>query len=508
VWEGIFLDVTDRWEAESALHRERELLGTIFERIPVMLTRYEPDTKLLRLNPAFEATTGWSAEEATGISLMEECYPDPAYRERVREFMQSCRDGWMDVRMRTRDGRDVETSWANVRLADGTQVGIGLDITERRAMEDALREADRRKDEFLALLGHELRNPLAPIRNALQILEVKGADPPTVARARAMIDRQATQLTRLVDELLDASRIARGKVRLTVEPLDLAALVRTAIGDHHSEAETAGLAVELAVPSAPVRVRGDPARLTQVVTNLWGNAVKFTPHGGRISIRLDAAGTEAVLSLSDTGIGIDPAAVPTLFQPFRQVDADPARTKGGLGLGLSVVRGLVELHGGRVEAASAGAGRGARFTVRLPLDSAEPAPGAAPPNAAARPVGVRRIVIVEDGEDAAESLRELLELKGFEAAVARTGADGVELCLRLRPDGVVCDLGLPAMTGFEVARALRADPATAGAVLVAVSGYAQDEDRRRATAAGFDALLAKPADTDELTRLLTRPRTQ
>jgi PAS domain S-box-containing protein len=390
-----------------------------------------------------------------------------------------------------------------LRLAEDLARRAAVAVENARLYAD-LKEADRRKDEFLALLGHELRNPLAPIKNALRILELKGDDPAVVGRARAMIDRQATQLTRLVDELLDASRIARGKVRLTAEPLDLAALVRTAVGDHRHEAEAAGLAVELAAPPGPVRVRGDAARLTQVVTNLWANAIKFTPSGGRVSVRVAAEGADAVLTVSDTGVGIDPAAIPTLFQPFRQVDADPARTKGGLGLGLSVVRGLVELHGGRVEAASAGAGRGATFTVRLPLGAAAPAPAAVP--AAGPAGGGRRVVIVEDGADAAESLRELLGLKGFEVTVAHTGPEGVELCRRLRPVGVVCDLGLPGMTGFDVARALRDDPATAGATLVAVSGYAQDEDRRRARAAGFDALLAKPADADELARLLAAPR--
>lgn len=393
---------------------------------------------------------------------------------------------------------------ADLALAEDLARRAAVAVENVRLYQE-LREADARKDEFLALLGHELRNPLAPIKNAVQILAMKGDDPAVAARARAMIDRQAAQMTRLVEELLDASRVARGKVRLTVERLDLAALVRTTVGDHRAEAEATGLVVEVVAPAAPVWVRGDPARLTQVVSNLWGNAVKFTPAGGRVTVWLAAEGGAAVLAVSDTGIGIGPAHLPTLFQAFRQVDADPARTKGGLGLGLAVVRGLVELHGGRVEAASAGPGHGATFTVSLPLDAAPaPAPEGVP--AAGVPAaGARRVVIVEDGADAADSLCEVLELLGFEAAVARTGPEGVELCRRLRPDAVVCDIGLPGMTGFEVARALRADPATAGAVLVAVSGYAQDEDRRKARAAGFDALLAKPCRADELVRLLDRP---
>jgi CheY-like chemotaxis protein/nitrogen-specific signal transduction histidine kinase len=400
-----------------------------------------------------------------------------------------------------------------VRVASalGDLAGAALGTAELYQRQSELRrraeEADRAKDEFLALLGHELRNPLAPLRNSVQILELRGDDPAVVARTRAMIGRQVGQLTRLVDELLDASRIARGKVRLTPARLDLAALVRTVVGDHLAEAEAAGLSVEVETPDRPVWVRGDAARLAQVATNLFNNAVKFTPAGGRVTVRVESTAAGAALSVSDTGVGIAAEALPTLFQAFRQVDADPARTKGGLGLGLAVVRGLVELHGGRASATSDGAGRGATFSVWLPLDTSAP-PATADGDSRTLPpaavVAVRRVVIIEDGEDAGDSLRELLELRGFEVAVARTGPDGVGLARRVRPDAIVCDLGLPGMTGFEVARTLRADPATAAVPLVAVSGYAQEEDRRNARAAGFDALLAKPADTDELVRLLTR----
>lgn len=393
----------------------------------------------------------------------------------------------------------------DLRLAEDLARRAGIAVENSRLYAD-LREADRRKDEFLALLGHELRNPLTPILNALQILELRGDELTAVRRARAMIGRQTTQLTRLVDDLLDASRIARGKVRLTLERLDLGALVRTTIGDHWIEAESAGLTGEMHVPPGPVWVKGDLARLAQVITNLWNNAIKFTPAGGRVGIRLEVEGVEAVLKVSDTGVGIEPAAIPSLFQAFHQVGAAPARTKGGLGLGLAVVKGLVELHGGRVEARSAGAGRGTTFTVRVPLDGAGSSPEETPARSPALTGKGQRVVIVEDGADAADSLRELLELKGFEVAVARTGPEGVELCRRIEPDAIVCDIGLPEMTGFEVARTLRADPATAGSVLIAVSGYAQEDDRRQASEAGFDALLAKPAEIEELTRLLTNPR--
>ncbi|HVL15219.1 MAG TPA: PAS domain-containing protein [Gemmata sp.] len=409
-----------------------------------------------------------------------------------------------------RTRRRFDDTTVRVAAALGDLAGAALGTAELYQRQSELRrraeEADQAKDEFLALLGHELRNPLAPIRNAVQILELRGEDPAVLARARAVIDRQVSQLTRLVDELLDASRIARGKVRLSLTRLDLGLLVRTVVGDHAPGLESAGLRVETSTSDQPVWVRADEARVAQAVTNLLNNAAKFTPAGGRVSVRVAESAGEAVVSVADTGVGIPPDALPTLFQPFRQVDADPARTKGGLGLGLAVVRGLVELHGGRATAASEGLGRGSTFVIRLPLDATPGgAADAAPAPPARKDVAAKRVLIVEDREDTAESLRELLELKGFAVTVAFAGPEGVARAREFAPDAVVCDLGLPGMSGYDVARALRADPATAGVILVAVSGYAQEEDRRRAREAGFDSLLAKPADTEELIRLFSLP---
>jgi PAS domain S-box-containing protein len=511
---GAAKDVTAQRELTDRLREQAESLSAILSATVDHIYLIDRAGRYRYVSEGGARVLGVRAEEMTGKTWRELGLPaevmEPFDAQR-QQVLESDRPHRFETPFHGTDGeRHYEYTVAPVRgeSAQGSVVVVSRDDTERKRAEEALREAARRKDEFLALLGHELRNPLAPIKNALRILELKGNDPAVVNRAREMIDRQATQLTRLVEELLDASRIARGKVRLTVEALDLSVLVRTAVEDHRTEAEAAGLSVELVVPPGPVRVRGDAARLTQVVTNLWANAVKFTPKGGRVSVRLGTDGREAVLSVADTGVGLDPATIPSLFQPFRQVDADPARTKGGLGLGLSVVRGLIELHGGRVEGTSAGPGRGATFTVRLALGTAEPVTGSGRPAPGTIPAGGgRRVVLIEDSGDAAESMRELLELKGFAVAVARTGPEGVELCHQVCPDGVVSDLGLPGLSGFDVARALRADPRTAGAVLVAVSGYAQEEDRRRARDAGFDALLPKPADPDDLARLLAA-RTQ
>ncbi len=325
VWEGIVLDVTDRKRAEEALHRERELLQTIIDKIPVMLTVYEPDAKVLRLNPAFERAVGWSARDAAGVSLMEACYPDPAYRERVREFMQSCRDGWMDLRMRTRDGRDLETSWANVRLSSGTQVGIGLDITDRKRYEEALKDADRRKDEFLAMLAHELRNPLAPIRTAAQVLRVVGGSDPNVRRSTEMIERQVQHLTRLVDDLLDVSRITSGKIKLQKEPVDLAVVVARAVETARPFLDARRHQLTVALPPEAVRLEADATRLAQVVGNLLTNAAKYTAAGGHVWLTAGREGGAAVLRVRDTGVGIPPDMLGKVFDLFTQVDRSLAR---------------------------------------------------------------------------------------------------------------------------------------------------------------------------------------
>jgi signal transduction histidine kinase/CheY-like chemotaxis protein len=372
-----------------------------------------------------------------------------------------------------------------------------------REAQEALRvrdEADRRKDQFLAMLGHELRNPLAPLRNAVEVLRMQGAEPATVAWARDLIDRQTAHLTHLVDELLDASRIARGKIRLQRQGLDLAVLVRASAQDHRPELESAGLTLEVDTPPGPVWVNGDGVRLAQVIGNLLNNARKFTDRGGRVTVSLRQAVGQAVVGVRDTGIGIDPAVLPGLFQVFNQVPTSLDRSQGGLGLGLALVKGLVELHGGGVSAASDGPGRGTEISFRLPVAEGEEAPAAAPQ---ARPeVRPCKVLIVEDNHDAADTLRMLLGLAGHEVAVAYSGPEGVARARQLLPDAVLCDLGLPGMSGFDVARTLRGDPATAAARLIAVSGYGQEEDHRKARAAGFDHALVKPVDLAEVLGLL------
>jgi signal transduction histidine kinase/ActR/RegA family two-component response regulator len=373
-----------------------------------------------------------------------------------------------------------------------------------RQAEESLKEAGRRKDEFLAMLAHELRNPLAPIRNAVEVMKLMGPPEPRLQRVREMIDRQVAHMARLVDDLLDVSRITRGKILLRKEKIDLVPLVRAAVEDHRSLLENTGLTFQLQVPDQALWTEGDPTRLAQVVGNLLHNANKFTDAGGAVVVRLtvDPEGRAAVLSVKDTGIGMEPDILARLFEPFSQADRSLDRSRGGLGLGLALVKGLVDLHGGSVQASSPGAGQGSEFTIRLPLgpDAAGPEKRIPGPLYARQSVSV---LIIEDSWDSAESLRMLLEFTGHEVAVAHTGQAGLQTAHTFRPDVVLCDIGLPGgMDGYAVARALRADPELFGVVLIALSGYGQEEDQRKARQAGFDRHYTKPVDPAVLSQLL------
>jgi PAS domain S-box-containing protein len=387
-----------------------------------------------------------------------------------------------------------------------TQVILySLDITERRHAEEALKEAARHKDEFLALLGHELRNPLAPIRTAVALLKNLDASGARLERVRTMLDRQVLHLARLVDDLLDVSRIARGKVRLKREPLELTGLVQAVVEDHRNLLEGNGLTVELVPAPDPIFVSGDAARLAQVVSNLLHNAGKFTDAGGCVTVAVRCPDEKHVhISVRDTGIGMDRQVLTSLFEPFRQADQTLDRARGGLGLGLALVKGVAEMHGGQVRATSAGPGLGSEFVVTLPV-----AVGTTlirpPPDEVPVTLGhMRRVLIIEDNADAAESLQLYLSLAGHQVSVARSGSEGLEKAHTCRPEFVVCDIGLPgSLDGYGVASAMRADPELHSTYLIALTGYGMEEDRRRAQAAGFDQHLVKPVDPERLARLLS-----
>ena len=384
---------------------------------------------------------------------------------------------------------------------------IATDLRQQRRSEalveaeKALREADRRKNDFLAVLSHELRNPLAPIKNSLYILDRVPPGGDQATRARAVIDRQVAQLTRLVDDLLDVTRIARNKVALQLTPLDLDQVVRRTVEDHRSLFEGSRVHLSTAFAAGPVRVKADWARIAQVIGNLLANAAKFTDPGGSVlvSVERDPALGQAVLRVADTGAGMAPDTLERLFEPFAQADRTLDRSKGGLGLGLALVKGIVEMHGGEVSAHSAGPGRGAELVVRLPLDATAELPAGVAP-AEARPR--RRILVIEDNPDVASSLQEALALQGHQVDVAYDGPCGLRMARELRPEVALCDIGLPGMDGYAVARAFRADAALEGVFLVALTGYALPEDRSRATEAGFDRHVGKPPSIEELEALL------
>jgi PAS domain S-box-containing protein len=384
--------------------------------------------------------------------------------------------------------------------------GTSQDITERKQAEQererllaALREADQRKDEFLGMLSHELRNPLTPIRNSLGLLNRTAPGGEQDRRARVVIDRQLNQLTRLVDDLLDVTRISRGKIRLQQSRLDFVELVRQTVDDHRTLLEGRELAVDL--PAGSLWVVGDGTRLAQAIGNLLQNAAKFTPKGSKVSVSLACIDGQAVVQVADSGMGIEPDLLPRLFEPFAQGERSLARTHGGLGLGLSLVKGLIELHGGTVKGTSEGPGKGARFTLALPLDlQPRPAPEAsAPPPVAGRGL---KVLVIEDNVDAADSLAAFLDSDGYEVMVSYAARDGIAKAHTFKPHVLLCDVGLPDMSGYDVARAFRGDAALKDVLLVALTGYAGPEDQHRAADSGFQRHFPKPPDLPALESLL------
>ncbi len=385
-----------------------------------------------------------------------------------------------------------------------TEQALQESETRFREAAEALAEADRNKNNFLAVLSHELRNPLAPITNSLYILDHSVPGGEQAHRAQTVIGRQVGQLARLVDDLLDVTRISQNKIPLQRQRLDLNELVRRTLDDHRSQFEANEVRIEIAPAPKPVFVSGDGNRLAQIVGNLLQNAAKFTEPAGRVRVvvSLDSEAKQAVIRVADTGVGMAPEMLARLFQPFAQAEATLDRSRGGLGLGLALVKGLVELHGGTISAHSAGPGQGAEFVVRLPLAAGEVEADrrvrARTPAQGHR----RRVLIIEDNIDAADSLREALEFNEHEVEVAYNGPSGIAKARTCKPEVVFCDIGLPGMDGFDVARAFRADGALRGAYLVALSGYALPEDVLRASEAGFDQHLAKPPSLERLEQIL------
>jgi two-component system CheB/CheR fusion protein len=410
-----------------------------------------------------------------------------------------------------RDGTEtpIEDSAAPIRDSAGAIDGVVLvfrDASLQRSIQMALREADRKKDEFIAVLAHELRNPLAPILQAAQLLQSPGATPEQLRWGQRVIDRQAKTMGRLLDDLLDVSRITRGTLEVRKSPVALAVLIEGAVETTRPTIDARDHTLELDVSPEAIQLDADPVRMTQVIANLLTNAAKYTDVGGRIRLTASREGDEVILSVADNGIGLDRAALPRLFDMFVQIEEARDRHEGGLGIGLALAKRLVELHQGSIEVHSEGVGRGSEFIVRIPCtvptDAASTA--LAPANSTAHAAAVPlRIVIADDNRDAAESLAMLLRMDGHEVSVAHDGAEALGVVAAVRPHMAVLDIGMPGMNGYEVAQSIRTGPQSGPIVLVALTGWGQAQDLERAKAAGFDHHLVKPAEPGAVRSLLT-----
>ncbi len=515
---------------ETDRHLVKRELGRVFPELHIQEIRDQQEFQRALNDDRFDvAITDYQLNWTNGLLVLHALktrYPDcpvimftgTGNEEVAVEAMKAGLDDYVTksarqaIRLVTAVRSALEKAEARHRVAAAEQERTELLRREQAARAEAerllgeAREADRRKDEFLAMLAHELRNPLAPITNAVHLLQQPSLPDEERNRVRSMLERQVRHLSRIVDDLLDVTRITRGKIELRRERMDLARLVRESVDDHRRLLEGARLTTAADVPAEPLWVRADRTRLAQVLDNLLQNAAKFTDPGGRVTVRLgvDRQTQQAIVTVEDTGTGIDAQLLPRVFDMFTQADQSLDRSRGGLGLGLALVKGLIELHGGSVSAASAGPGKGARFTLRLSLDESEEAPVAPMSNGLPTRKGLR-ILVIEDSRDGAESLRLLLALSGHEVHVAHNGQTGIEAAHAFRPAVVLCDLGLPGgISGYDVARALRQDPATAPFRLIAISGYGQPEDQARARAAGFDLHLTKPVDPIELQQRLVQ----
>lgn len=524
--EALSREVDRRKLAEETLRQQRELLHVTLSSIADAVVATDTDGRVIFMNRTAERLTGWSDEEARGlpgesvVRLFDDVGdPAAAGADAVGhdDFTVVLKAGYARLVDRHGGERIVRHWTAPITAPDAPALGEVVTFRDETRMRDLqsqladrareLEESDRRKSEFIAMLAHELRNPLAPIQNGVALLGMKNDDARVVDYVSQVIDRQVRHMRRLVDDLVDVSRIERGSVKLQKSPGDLVGLVREVLGDFAQAFGESGIALAVELPREPLPMHADWSRLRQVVSNLVENALKYTDRGGSVSVRMevDRHRGQATIEVADTGMGIAAEMLPRLFKPFSQAERAIDRSNGGLGLGLSVVKGLVELHEGEVDAFSAGPGQGARFTVRMKLEPARVS-DVAEATPAREPTASLRILVIEDNADAAESLQRLLAALGHSVSVAASGPEGVEAARTLRPELILCDVGLPGMDGYAVARALRNAPETRDTRLIALTGYGQDEDRKMAIDAGFDLHLTKPVDPARLFAELHRTR--
>lgn len=512
--------LTARAKAAVVIAEQAERLRTTLASIGDAVIATDAEGQITMMNAVAESLTGWKIEQAAGLPLKKVFN---IVNETTRQLVESpvtraLREGIIvglanHTVLIAKDGTEwpIDDSAAPIRCKEGQIVGCVLvfrDITERKQAEDQLRElaanlseANRRKNEFLAVLAHELRNPLAPIRNALQIMRLAEGNGETVKFASEIMERQVDHMVRLVDDLLDLSRISQGRIELRHERVDLSQVLHHAIETIRPSVDQAGHKLTVTLPSQPVYLHADPTRLAQVFGNLLSNSCKYSDPGCQISLAVEEQSGEVLVSVKDTGVGIPPEMLSKIFDMFMQVDHSLDRSQGGLGIGLTLVQRLVEMHGGSVSAFSEGKGRGSEFVVRLPILSEAKQPlQPATKEVAARTI--RRFLVVDDNRDSAESLAIWLKINGNETHTAFDGLEAVEAAATIRPDVILLDIGLPKLNGYEAARKIRQQPWGKAVVLVALTGWGQEEDRRRSSDAGFDGHLVKPVDFDRLMNVL------
>lgn len=504
---GTSVDITERRKMETVLRESEERFRNLADNITQLAWTCDRLGSATWYNQRWYDYTGSSWEEMQGEGWLQLLHPD--HLKRVGKEMQEAHAEerpWEDTFPLR--GAHGEYRWFLSRAVpihdeSGKLVrwfGTNTDVTDLRTIEEQLVQAGQQKDEFLAMLGHELRNPLAAVRTAAELLKVQGESDPSFAKMPQIIERQTAHMAALLDGLLDVARMIRGKINIKRDPLDLAVVCREVASDFLESVEAGHIEVISSIPDEPVQVRGDRVRLTQIIGNLLANALKYTPRGGTVSVKLAREDGAAVVRVSDTGVGITQELLPHVFEAFRQGEQTIERSQGGLGLGLALVKNLTELHGGTVEARSEGEGRGAELIVRIPLSVTT---SSNPPVSNRGPGASLRLVLIEDNEDSAEMLQQMLELSGHTVNIANHGRAGIELMRNLAPDATVCDLGLPhGMSGFDVAEEVRRDERLRGIKLIALSGYGRPEDKARSAEAGFDVHLTKPVDVRTLERVL------
>jgi two-component system CheB/CheR fusion protein len=492
-------DITDHKRAERRIAEEGDRSHALISVLTDLPFTADREGRFVALQPAWQAYTGQTWEQSRDFGWAQALHQDD--RERVQALWRLACDTHERYFAKGRlwhapsgEYRHCEARAIPVMDEKGEVrewIGACTDVHERRLAEEALREADRRKDEFLATLAHELRNPLAPMRMAAEVLR-RGASERSATLAREVIERQVAAMARLIDDLMDVSRITRGRIELKKEHMTLDTAIRSAVEVTQPLVQSANQQLSLTLPAAPIRVYADPARLTQVLANLLNNAAKYSEPNGRIELEAREEAGTAIVTIRDHGLGIDPAMLGTIWDMFVQADHSLEQSQGGLGIGLTLVRKLVEMHGGAVHAASEGIGRGAAFTVELPIDASWQ-PGAASGAGDANPqVLAARVLVADDNVDAVKSLKLCLEMWGCQVETANDGRAALDLAARIRPDVALLDLGMPGLTGLDVARGIRRQPWGRETTLVAITGWGQEQDRKRSREAGFDYHLIKP----------------